>query len=77
MTFAEKLLMDAALPPALAAFVWMAGTGWSAMLYSGNIPESAKRLGRVFTLVVLVVCWLAMFGITLYAHFTGWPHHPH
>jgi len=76
MTFARQLLVDLLVPPIAAALMWVGGTAWLNVVYGGDLTEGAKKMRKVGTLVVLVLCWVMMFGIALYAHFTGWRYHP-
>jgi len=75
MTFAGQLLLDLAVPPIGAAFVWVMGTGWLNAVYGGQLTEGARKIRKVGTLATFVLLLVMGFAITLYAHFTGWRYH--
>jgi len=64
------------LPPIAAALMWAGGTSWLNLVYGGQLTEGAKKMRKVFTLIVFVLMGVVGFGITLYAHFTGWRYNP-
>jgi uncharacterized membrane protein len=76
MTFAGQLLIDLVMPPIGAALMWFGCTGWLNVVYGGELTEGAKKIRKVGTLVVFVLLLVGGFGITLYAHFTGWRYRP-
>jgi hypothetical protein len=70
LTLWQQILIDVLFPPVGVSLWWLMSRATAYTLQSGNPTQRSLDFIRRSTLVLLVICYCLMFGITAYAHFS-------
>ena len=62
----EQVLVDMIAPPVLASIFWLMAHGWARFVQSENVSEETKGREWLEFKVVLILGWIAMFGVSIY-----------
>lgn len=66
----QQILYGMFFPPVGAAFWWLMSRGWAMTVQGGVVSERTKRRQKVEFVVLLIVAYLIMFSIIIYAYFS-------
>ena len=63
----QQIALDLIAPPLLTALWWLLSRGWSELLGTTG-SQAVKGWQHSGTWIVLVVCYVLMFGMTIYGY---------
>jgi hypothetical protein len=70
LPISQIILLDLIAPP-IAALLWqIMSRGWAGVIQLGNVSQETKRRQNLGFWIVLVLGYVVMFGITIYACLT-------
>lgn len=70
LPISQQILLDLIAPPVLAAVWRFKASGWARAVQGGKVSEETRDRQRMEFWVVLILSYLVMFGVTLYAWLT-------
>jgi hypothetical protein len=66
----QQILYDIFIPPVGAVLWWLMSRGLATTVQGGTVSEETKRRQKFEFVVVLIVTYLIMFSITIFAYFS-------
>jgi len=69
LPLSQQILLDIFVPPAGALVWWLMSRGWATAVQGSEVSETTRKRQWRLALVLLVVVYILMFGITIYGQF--------
>jgi|HubBroStandDraft_1064217.scaffolds.fasta_scaffold757150_2 hypothetical protein len=69
MSLIKQYLLDLVAPLVITVMWWIFSRGWAAGIQGGQISHQTKERQKVEFVVVLVLLYVGMFGMTIYIHY--------
>lgn len=69
MPLIEQYLIDLIAAPVLACMWWSLSRAWAEGVQAGRVSDRTRSRQKGGFLIVLILLYLGMFGMTAYVHF--------
>jgi hypothetical protein len=64
----QMIALDLLVPPIGTCIWWLMSRGWAGLVQGGTVSDKTKKRQKWEFLIILVLAYLLMFGITLYGY---------
>ena len=69
MPVMKQFLLDLIVAPVIACVWWLFSRGWAFGVQAGQVSDQTRKRQKVGFVIVLILLYVLMFGITFYKNF--------